>query len=108
MVNMPRALPGQSQNDAGYLRDAQYYWKELYKKYPEAFSEQNIKIMNGLVKSRIGNVVTAIKNDATFRAVFKQYDVKYLRGKSMVHHHVGGKHSWCNTITSSPWIWRNP
>ncbi|QDT78552.1 hypothetical protein Mal35_20010 [Gimesia maris] len=91
MVNMPRALPGQSQNAAGYLRDAQYYWKELYKKYPEAFSEQNIKILNGLVKSRNGNVVTALKNDATFRAVFKQYDVKYLRGKSMVHHHVGGE-----------------
>ncbi|MFN3148532.1 hypothetical protein [Bremerella sp.] len=43
-----------------------------------------------LVKSNKGNIVTALRNDKTFRTVFAQYDLKYLRGTPMVHHHVGG------------------
>jgi hypothetical protein len=34
--------------------------------------------------------VSAPVNDPPFRGVFTQYDIKGLRGKSLVHHHIGG------------------
>ncbi len=68
-------------NAAGYLRDNNYYFNELYKKHPEYFSATNVyNLQNGY----------AIVNDATFRNYFPEYDVRGLRGNPLIHHHVGG------------------
>jgi hypothetical protein len=90
MVKMRPARAGESQNAAGFLRDAETYWKTMLRQYPEAFSADNVKIINGLVKNSNGKVVRMPKNDATFRSVFTKYDLTGLRGQPMVHHHIGG------------------
>ena len=54
-------------------------------RHPEAFSDFNRKILAGKHPS-----LTSPVNDATFRAHFKQYDLAGLRGKTLVHHHIGG------------------
>ena len=90
MVEMPEALPGQNQNAAGYLRDSDYYWQEIYERHPEAFSEHNLGILAGNTTNPVtGRLVKAPVNDEAFRSVFTQYDVEYLRGAPLVHHHIG-------------------
>ncbi len=85
VVDMPFVGQGSaSANAAGWLRDSSYYWDEIVARSPEAFSEFNRKILAGKVPG-----LKAPVNDATFRAVFPQYDLPGLRGKSLVHHHVG-------------------
>lgn len=57
------------------------FFTELYKKHPEYFSKQNLyNLQNGY----------SIKNDATFRKYFPEYDAKGLRGNQLIHHHIGG------------------
>ena len=76
-----KKLIGKDSNALGYLRDDNYYFKELYKIHPEYFSLKNIKLMNsGLCPV----------NDKQFRSYFPEYDVKGLRSNTLVHHHVGG------------------
>lgn len=82
IVEMPFVGKGKSStNSEGWLRDHKYYFKELYKQHPEYFSKANIEnLENGW----------AIKNDAVFRRYFPQYDITGLRGKPLLHHHIGG------------------
>ncbi|USK34299.1 pre-toxin TG domain-containing protein [Bacillus sp. F19] len=72
---------GKSTNSEGWLRDNKFYFKELYKLHPEYFSDANIKNLNN---------GWAIVNDAVFRRNFPQYDIVGLKGKPLVHHHIGG------------------
>lgn len=72
-------------NSEGWLRNANYYWKEMLSKKPEAFSAFNQAIINGKHPK-----LKTPTNDATFRKHFPQYDLEGLRGKAMVHHHIGG------------------
>jgi len=87
VVDMPfigKGLP--KTNSAGWLRDASYYWDEMLKKHPEAFSDFNRRILAG----KDPNGLTSPVNDLTFRQVFTQYDRPGLRGQRLVHHHIGG------------------
>jgi hypothetical protein len=88
IVEMPFVGQGASKtNAAGFLRDHDYYWNEMIARYPEAFSETNLRRIRGLPphpKPRAPIV------DEEFRAVFKQYDVEGLRSKQLIHHHVAG------------------
>ncbi|CAM4169659.1 hypothetical protein BACERE00193_05491 [Bacillus paranthracis] len=82
VVDMPYIGKGkQSTNSEGWLRDNKYYFNELYKLHPEYFSDANIKNLNN---------GWAIVNDAVFRRHFPQYDIVGLKGKPLVHHHIGG------------------
>jgi len=72
-------------NAGGWLRDSNHYWNQILRQHPEAFSEFNRKILAGKVPGLVSPV-----NDKAFRTVFSQYDVAGLRGKSLVHHHIGG------------------
>ncbi len=82
IVEMPYVGKGeQSTNSEGWLRDNRYYFNELYKLHPEYFSDANIKNLNN---------GWAIVNDAVFRKHFPQYDIVGLKGKPLVHHHIGG------------------
>jgi hypothetical protein len=95
VVEMPFVGQGASNaNSAGWLRDSDYFWKELSARYPEAFSQRNLDIIGGnvTVMGKNGKVKTlkAPSNDETFRSVFTQYDVKGLRGTQLIHHHIGG------------------
>lgn len=57
----------------------------MVQRHPEAFSDFNRSILAGRVPG-----ITAPVNDATFRKVFTQYDVRGLRGQTLIHHHIGG------------------
>ncbi|MGM2817199.1 hypothetical protein [Bacillus cereus group sp. Bce001] len=82
VVDMPYIGKGkQSTNSEGWLRDNKYYFNELYELHPEYFSDANIKNLNN---------GWAIVNDAVFRRHFPQYDIVGLKGKPLVHHHIGG------------------
>ncbi|MEH6930361.1 T7SS effector LXG polymorphic toxin [Priestia megaterium] len=86
IVEMPfegKGMP--NTNSEGWLRNANYYWKEMLSKKPEAFSAFNQAIINGKHPK-----LKTPTNDATFRKHFPQYDLEGLRGKAMVHHHIGG------------------
>lgn len=73
-------------NSEGWLRNSDYYWREIYGRYPEAFSEFNTDVIFG----RNPDGLKAPVNDITFRDVFPQYDIPGLKGKKLVHHHIGG------------------
>lgn len=46
IVNMPYRGQGKYGTNAdGWVRDAEYYFKELYKKHPEYFSEENRMVL---------------------------------------------------------------
>ncbi|MDC2940449.1 hypothetical protein ACJTM1_24265 [Bacillus sp. GX] len=82
VVDMPYIGKGkQSTNSEGWLRDNKYYFNELYELHTEYFSDANIKNLNN---------GWAIVNDAVFRRHFPQYDIVGLKGKPLVHHHIGG------------------
>jgi len=82
VVDMPYVGKGkQNTNSEGWLRDNNYYFKELYRLHPEYFSNANIRNLNN---------GWAIVNDAVFRKHFSQYDIVGLKGKPLVHHHIGG------------------
>ncbi|WP_342512474.1 hypothetical protein MKY34_17930 [Sporosarcina sp. FSL K6-1522] len=49
--------------------------------HPEYFSDANIKNLNN---------GWAIVNDVVFGINLPQYDVNGLRGKPVLHHHIGG------------------
>lgn len=86
VVEMPFVGQGAADaNAAGWLRSASTYWEEIAARHPDAFSPFNRDVLAGRVPG-----VTSPVNDATFRAYFRQFDVKGLRGKSLVHHHIGG------------------
>lgn len=85
VVDMPFVGKGPSANSAGWVRDRNYYWREIMRRHPEAFSPRNRAILAGKIPG-----VSSPTNDSTFRAVFKQYDVRGLRGETLVHHHIGG------------------
>ena len=86
IVEMPYVGKGaKNANAEGWLRDAKYYWDEIMRRHPEAFNQTNRDIIAGKIKG-----VTSPVNNAEFRAVFKQYDVKGLRGNKLIHHHIGG------------------
>lgn len=82
VIDMPFTGKGKpNTNSEGWLRDNKYYFNELYKLHPEYFSDANIKNLNN---------GWSIVNDATFRRNFPQYDIVGLKGKPLVHHHIGG------------------
>ncbi|MGG4466559.1 hypothetical protein ABER68_00815 [Paenibacillus alvei] len=71
VVDMPYLGKGkQSTNSEGWLRDNKFY-----------FNDANIKNLNN---------GWAIVYDAVFRKHFPQYDIVGLKGKPLVHHHIGG------------------
>lgn len=87
VVEMPfegKGLP--KTNSEGWLRNSDHYWEEMYNRHPEAFSQFNKDIIFG--KNPDG--LKAPVNDKTFRKVFPQYDKVGLKGKKLVHHHIGG------------------
>jgi hypothetical protein len=88
VVEMPYAGVGAKSTTAeGWLRSGEYYWEELLRRHPGAFSEANKqKILGGPPLNRKLSPV----NDPTFQAYFPQYDVKGLRSQKLVHHHIGG------------------
>ncbi|MEK3725447.1 hypothetical protein [Paenibacillus sp. FSL H8-0034] len=68
-------------NSEGWLRDKDYYWKEVLEKYPESISKAN--------KQKIELGFSPI-NDKQFRQHFPQYDIKELYNDTLIHHHIGG------------------
>jgi hypothetical protein len=81
-VEMPYVGKGKSGTNAeGWLRDKDFYWKEIMNKHPESLSKANQQKIN-LGFSPI--------NDKTFRGHFPQYDIKELYNDTLIHHHVGG------------------
>ncbi|MGD6870921.1 T7SS effector LXG polymorphic toxin [Sutcliffiella horikoshii] len=81
-VEMPYVGKNKSgTNSEGWLRDKDYYWKEIINKHPESLSEMNIQKIN-LGFSPI--------NDKIFREHFPQYDIKELYNDTLIHHHIGG------------------
>ncbi|MFZ0577101.1 MAG: hypothetical protein WAM41_06280 [Psychrobacillus psychrotolerans] len=64
-----------------WLRDKDYYWKEIISKHPESLSKANTQKIN-LGFSPI--------NDKVFREHFPQYDIKELNNDTLIHHHIGG------------------
>ncbi|WP_374068001.1 hypothetical protein [Paraliobacillus sp. JSM ZJ581] len=81
-VEMPYVGKGQKNtNVEGWLRDKDFYWKEMLEKYPEAFNRSNRQ------KIELG---FAPINNPTFRKHFPQYDLKELYNDTLIHHHIGG------------------
>ncbi|MCC2504300.1 hypothetical protein V4V24_07995 [Bacillus thuringiensis] len=81
-VEMPYVGKGQKNTNAeGWLRDKDFYWKEMLEKYPEAFNRSNRQ------KIELG---FAPINNPTFRKHFPQYDLKELYNDTLIHHHIGG------------------
>ena len=72
---------------AGWERNAARYWEEIIRRHPEAFSDANLRRIRGTPP--LARPYAPV-NDEQFRRVFTQYDVRGLRGKALVHHHVGG------------------
>ena len=88
VIDMPFVgAASKTKNSAGWLRDNMYYWEELAKRHPEAFSQANLDRIAG--RPPLTQPVSPI-NDPTFRAVFPQYDIKGMRGEPLIHHHIGG------------------
>lgn len=81
-VEMPYVGKGQKNTNAeGWLRDKDFYWKEMLEKYPEAFNRSN--------RQKIELGFSPI-NNPTFRKHFPQYDLKELYNDTLIHHHIGG------------------
>lgn len=81
-VEMPYVGNGKNgTNSEGWLRDKDYYWKEVLEKYPESISKAN--------KQKIELGFSPI-NDKQFRQHFPQYDIKELYNDTLIHHHIGG------------------
>ncbi|MCC2473642.1 hypothetical protein LKL98_21720 [Bacillus pacificus] len=81
-VEMPYVGKGEKNTNAeGWLRDKDFYWKEMLEKYPEAFNRSNRQ------KIELG---FAPINNPTFRKHFPQYDLKELYNDTLIHHHIGG------------------
>ncbi|MGA5677132.1 hypothetical protein ACPCHR_05225 [Bacillus bombysepticus] len=81
-VEMPYVGKGQKNTNAeGWLRDKDFYWKEMLEKYPEAFNRSDRQ------KIELG---FAPINNPTFRKHFPQYDLKELYNDTLIHHHIGG------------------
>ncbi|WGT37910.1 hypothetical protein QH639_19100 [Lysinibacillus sp. 1 U-2021] len=81
-VEMPYVGKGKPGTNAeGWLRDKDFYWKEIMNKHPESLSKAN--------KQKIDLGFAPI-NDKTFREHFPQYDMKELYNDKLIHHHVGG------------------
>ncbi|WP_268875349.1 hypothetical protein, partial [Cytobacillus firmus] len=81
-VEMPYVGKGKSGTNAeGWLRDKDFYWKEIMNKHPESLSKVN--------KQKINLGFSPI-NDKAFREHFPQYDIKELYNDTLIHHHVGG------------------
>lgn len=81
-IEMPYVGKGQrSTNSEGWLRDKDYYWKEVMNKNPEYLSKMNIQ------KIELG---FSPVNDKKFREHFPQYDIKELYNDTLIHHHIGG------------------
>ncbi len=81
-VEMPYVGKNKSGTNAeGWLRDKDYYWKEIMNKHPESLSKMNIQ--------KISLGFSPI-NDKTFREHFPQYDIKELYNDTLIHHHIGG------------------
>jgi hypothetical protein len=88
VVDMPFVGAGRSgTNAAGWLRDQGYYWEELARRHPDAFSPDNLRRIRG--DPPLAGPVSPV-NDLQFRTTFPQYDVRGLRGQPLIHHHVGG------------------
>jgi hypothetical protein len=88
VVDMPFVGRGAADtNAAGWLRDASYYWEELMRRHPQAFSPDNVARIRGTppLPGRLSPI-----NDVQFRTAFPQYDVRGLRGQPLIHHHIGG------------------
>ncbi|NRG46210.1 hypothetical protein HRF87_15795 [Bacillus sp. CRN 9] len=81
-VEMPYVGKGQINTNAeGWLRDKDFYWKEMLEQYPEAFNSSN--------RQKIELGFSPI-NNPTFRKHFPQYDLKELYNDILIHHHIGG------------------
>nr|WP_281170910.1 T7SS effector LXG polymorphic toxin [Paucisalibacillus globulus] len=81
-VEMPYVGKGKAgTNSEGWLRDKDFYWKEIMNKHPESLSKAN----NQKIQLGFSPI-----NDKTFREHFPQYDIKELYNDKLIHHHVGG------------------
>ncbi|MEC0226303.1 contractile injection system protein, VgrG/Pvc8 family [Paenibacillus alba] len=81
-VEMPYVGKGKNgTNSEGWLRDKDYYWKEVMEKYPESISKAN--------KQKIELGFSPI-NDKQFREHFPQFNIKELNNDTLIHHHIGG------------------
>jgi len=78
-VSMPFVGVGKKNaNSEGWLRDSNYYFRQLQKQCPEAISEKNA----ALIQSRQSIVV-----DKQFSNHFPQFDA--FQGQNLYHHHIG-------------------
>jgi hypothetical protein len=68
-------------NSEGWLRDKDFYWREVMNQHPDSLSNAN--------KKKIQMGFSPI-NDKTFREHFPQYDIKELYNDKLIHHHLGG------------------
>ncbi len=66
-------------NANGFKRSKSYYWEKIRELHPNAFSKDNIDLMDN-------NKVPEV--DDVFTAIFPQY--KGYEKCKMVHHHIGG------------------
>lgn len=86
VIEMPFEGKGEKYTNAeGWRRDLKYFWSELLKRHPEAFSPNNRAIIEGRNPFTDSPV-----NDKVFREYFSQYDVEGVRGDKLIHHHIGG------------------
>jgi hypothetical protein len=83
VVDMPfvgKQVSKNKRNAAGWGHDPSYYWSEIYRRHPEAFSKANEDLI-AAGRSPL--------NDEKFRSVFKQYDVQSLHNTKLPPHHIG-------------------
>ena len=82
IIEMPYVGKGkQGTNAEGWLRNKDFYWKEIMSKNFESISKIN--------KQKIELGFSPI-NDKKLREYFPQYDIKELYNDTLIHHHVGG------------------
>nr|WP_255452292.1 T7SS effector LXG polymorphic toxin [Sporosarcina sp. ANT_H38] len=82
IIEMPYVGKGKKGTNAeGWLRNKDFYWKEILNKNFESISKIN--------KQKIELGFSPI-NDKKFREYFPQYDIKELYNDTLIHHHVGG------------------
>jgi len=67
-------------NSQGWMRDSEYFFKNLQNQSPQIFSKQNTKVINNGLAPEV---------DSTFIKYFPQY--KDYMEQELKHHHIGGE-----------------
>lgn len=92
VVNMPYRGEGKFGTNAdGWVRDAEYYFKKLFKEHPEYFSEENRMVLEKRIEYKSKGLripdIYKYRCDKAFIEHFPQY--KPFEGEKLIHHHVG-------------------